>query len=340
VDTVTQIALGAAVGEAVLGRKLGRRAILWGALAGTLPDLDVFIPFGDAVKNFTYHRGASHSLFVLALLTPLMVWLINKCHPQLRQYKNQWAMMIYLVFATHVLLDCFTTYGTQIFWPFVTTPVTWSTIFIIDPLYTLPLLAGVIAALIMTRQHNRGHIINRAGLLLSSAYLSWTVVAKVVVEDTLETALQKQGIAYEKIYTVPAPFNSLLWRAVVKNESGYYEGYYSLLDSDNTIRFQHYPSDESLLTGIEDHWPVQRLQWFTKGFYAVEKQGKDIVMSDLRMGTRPNYVFRFKVGEISNPHAVASPAEKLPTNRNMHSLKSVWYRIWDASVPLGISGKP
>lgn len=339
-DSVTQIALGAAVGEAVLGRKLGRRAILWGALAGTLPDLDVFIPFADAVKNFTYHRGASHSLFVLALLTPLMVWLINKCHPQLRQYKNQWALMIYLVFATHVLLDSFTTYGTQIFWPLVTTPMTWSTIFVIDPLYTLPLLVGVIAALVMTRRHNRGHLINRAGLLLSSAYLSWTVVAKVIVEDRLEAALQKQNIAYDKFYTVPAPFNSLLWRAVVKDKHGYYEGYYSLLDADNTIRFQHYDSDEHLLAGIEDHWPVQRLQWFSKGFYAVEKQGQDIVISDLRMGMQPNYVFRFKVGEISNPHAVATQAEKLPTIRNMRVLEAVWQRIWDASVSLDLAGKP
>ncbi len=87
-DSVTQIALGAAVGEAVLGRKIGNRAMLWGAIAGTLPDLDVFVPLGDAVKDFTYHRSASHSLLMLALATPLLVWLINRIHPSLREHRS------------------------------------------------------------------------------------------------------------------------------------------------------------------------------------------------------------------------------------------------------------
>ncbi len=46
-------------------REHRRKALLVGAMLGTLPDLDVFIDFGDAVRNFTYHRGFSHSLFIL-----------------------------------------------------------------------------------------------------------------------------------------------------------------------------------------------------------------------------------------------------------------------------------
>ena len=55
-DTVTQIGLGAAVGEAMLGRLVGRRALLWGGIFGLLPDLDVLVPLGDAVRDFTYPR--------------------------------------------------------------------------------------------------------------------------------------------------------------------------------------------------------------------------------------------------------------------------------------------
>jgi inner membrane protein len=333
-DSVTQITLGAAVGEAVLGRKVGNRAILWGAIAGTLPDLDVFIPLGDAVKDFTYHRAASHSLFVLALLTPLLVWLINRVHTRHRQYTRQWGLMIYLVFATHVLLDSFTAYGTQIFWPFVTTPMTWSTIFIIDPLYTIPLLVGVIAALVMTRHSSRGHRINHVGLLVSSLYLSWTLIAKLVVQNNVEDALDKQNISYQRIFTVPTPFNSLLWRAVVRDEAGYYEGYYSLLDSRNDIRFRYYASDEKLLAGIEQHWPVQRLKWFSKGFYSVSRKQNDIVISDLRMGMEPSYVFSFKVGEISNPHAVPSTPKRVNQPRDLAFLKHMWTRIWDDTYVL------
>ena len=99
-DSVTQMVLGAAVAEATIGRKIGNRAILWGAVAGTMPDLDVFVPLGDVVKDFTYHRSASHSLFVLALVTPLLVWLITRIHADTRELRKRWMLTIFLVFAT------------------------------------------------------------------------------------------------------------------------------------------------------------------------------------------------------------------------------------------------
>ena len=333
-DSVTQIALGAAVGEAVLGRKIGNRALLWGAIAGTLPDLDVFVPLGDVVKDFTYHRSASHSLLMLALATPLLVWLITRIHPSLREHRSRWMLLVYLVFATHVLLDSFTAYGTQIFWPISDTPVSWSTIFIIDPLYTLPLLIGVITALVMSREHHRGHLANRVGLAVSSLYLAWTVPASLAAEHNFESALQVQNLEHDRIYTSAAPFNSLLWRAVVMADDGYYEAYYSLLDATNDIRFSYYPSEPDLLKGIEDYWPVQRLQWFSRGIYSVGRVQDDIVISDLRMGVEPNYVFRFKVGEISNPHARPVLPEQLVAVRDLSRLSLFWARIRDQSIEL------
>ena len=339
-DSITQITLGAAVGEAVLGRKVGNRAIFWGAIAGTLPDLDVFVPLGDVVRDFTYHRSASHSLFVLALVTPLLVWLILRIHPALREHRRRWMLLVYLCFVTHVLLDSFTAYGTQIFWPLVNTPIAWSTIFIIDPLYTLPLLVGVIAAMVMTRENHRGHVANRVGLLLSSLYLAWTVVASLWVNARFEDSLTAQNIDYDKIFTVPAPFNSLLWRAVVMVDGGYYEGWYSVFDESDAVRFSRYRSDPQLLTGIEELWAVQRLQWFAQGFYSVTALDQDIVISDLRMGIEPNYVFRFKVGEISNPHARAVPPEQLVAVRDTSRLPQLWARIWDQSAPFGPVSSP
>ena len=122
-DSLTQLTLGAAVGEAVLGRKVGRKAALWGAVCGTLPDLDVFVPFGDPVKDFTYHRSFSHSIFILTLLTPLIVWLILKLHPNSQHTRTGWVWLVWLCLITHILLDCFTVYGTQILWPFWNNPV-------------------------------------------------------------------------------------------------------------------------------------------------------------------------------------------------------------------------
>ena len=331
-DSVTQLLLGAAVGEATLGRRVGRRAMAWGAACGTLPDLDVFAPYADAVAAFTYHRSFSHSLLVLAALTPLVVWLILKLHPQTRRHRRGWVTLVYLAFATHVLLDSFTVYGTQIFWPVLTTPMTWSSIFIIDPLYTIPLLVGVLGALVLSRQRPGGRRLNTAGLAISTLYLAWSIGAKVYVHEQAEAALVSRDIAPERVLITPAPFTTVLWRILVMAPDGYYEGYYSLLDGERQIHFTRHVSERQWLSGIEDYGPVRRLQWFTKGFYGVSRLGDDVLITDLRMGLEPHYVFRFRVGEVRNPHSVRAPVGRVPSPRGYDRLRWLWQRIWDANA--------
>jgi inner membrane protein len=328
-DTVTQIALGAAVGETTLGRMIGRRALFWGGLCGLLPDLDVLIPYADAVKSFTFHRGFSHSIFVLTALTPLIVWLILKVHPATREYRRRWFMLVFLAFSTHILLDGLTVYGTQILWPLPTPPVMWSTLFIIDPAYSIPLIGGATAAAIMSRQIDRGHRFNTICLALSTMYLAWSIGAKVYVEQTARQALSRQNIAYQNVLTVPTAFNTMLWRVLVMDGRGYHEGFYSLFDRDKEIQFKHYPSTEKLLDGLAEHWPVKRLQWFTHGFYAVKQSDHDVIITDLRMGMEPHYVFRFKVAEHGNPHPVPTQTARVSAQRDTEQLLWIWERIWN-----------
>ena len=332
-DSLTQIALGAAVGGAVGGRQLGRRALLWGALCGTLPDLDVLVPFADAVQDFTYHRSASHSLPMFLLATPLLVWLILRFHPDTRAHRTRWAVLVYLVLATHALLDAFTVYGTQILWPFDTTPVAWSTIFIIDPLYTLPLLIGVVAAT-SARGRGWGWRTNAIGLALSCAYLGWTVAAKAHVEQRAQQALAVQGIAATSVLTTPGPFNSLLWRVLAVDRGAYYEAFYSVLDGAVPPRFVARPRSLALVETFRDSPPVARLSWFTKDFYRVARVGDDIVITDLRMGLDPDYVFSFRVGTFGNPHPHPAPVRRVATERDFSRLGWVWARIWDPAARL------
>jgi len=339
-DSLTQMTLGAAVGEAVLGRKVGRKAALWGAVLGTLPDLDVFIPFGDPVKDFTYHRSFSHSIFVLTLLTPLLVWLIRKLHPGDREHKNGWLWLVWLVFMTHILLDCLTVYGTQIFWPFWHHPVGLGSVFIIDPFYTVPLLLGVLAALVLSRESHRGQLINRATLTLSSFYLAWSVAAQVYVTSAVEQSLAQQAVAYEKLLVNAGPFNTLLWRIVAIQANGdYVEGFYSLVDGERTVTISRHQSREDLLQTLAGHWPVERLRWFSKGFYKVWQQGDEVIMTDLRMGAEPSYVFSFAVGRSASAVAPTA-ARQLEPLRDFSLLKKAWRRIWSAaadSAPYGQS---
>ena len=326
------MALGAAVGSALLGRKVGWRATTWGAICGTVPDLDVFIPMGDAVADFTYHRSFSHSLFVLAALTPLFVWLILKIHPQTRELRLRWGITVYAVFATHVLLDSLTVYGTQIFWPLSEYPVSLGSVFIIDPAYTLPLVVGVLIALVL-RHSTKGIRANQIGLMLSTIYLAWGSSAQAYVQNLAHASLAKQELDYLRLLVQPTPFNSILWRVVAVSEDHYRVGYYSLLDDSLQLDTVRIDSSPELLDGLQSHWPVQRLKWFTHGFYSVESEDGAVVMADLRMGLEPNFAFRFKVAELANPHPKPSPSARMPSHRNWERLPDLLGRIWDASGP-------
>jgi inner membrane protein len=143
-DSLTQIVLGAAVGEVVLGKKVGNKAMIYGAVAGTIPDLDVFVGyFYDTVTALEIHRGFSHSLAFSILGAPIFGYILSRIHKQANW--KEWSMLMFWGLFTHPLLDCFTTWGTQLFWP-LDLRIAFKSVFVIDPLYTVPFLICLIAA--------------------------------------------------------------------------------------------------------------------------------------------------------------------------------------------------
>ncbi|WP_210395262.1 metal-dependent hydrolase [Motiliproteus sediminis] len=326
-DSITQIALGASVATAVMGRKAGFRAPLWGAALGTLPDLDVLIPMGGAVADFTYHRSFSHSLLVLAALSPALSWLIRRCHPSLAHHRRSWLWMVLLVLLTHPLLDAFTIYGTQLLWPLDPTPVGLGSIFIIDPLYTLPLLLGC-GLFLALRNNQRGLRANAVGLVLSSLYLLWSAVVQQHVEQRAHQQLGNSLQPHSRVLVQPAPFTTLLWRVLIVDANRYSIGFYALSDGDQPIQLRHYANHESLLRTLDNHWPVERLRWFTKGFYSVRSSAEGVIMQDLRMGLEPDYVFQFKVAHWQDEQLIPITDERIPSQRSLHRLAPMWARIW------------
>lgn len=302
--------------------------MLWGAALGTLPDLDVLIPLEGPVEDFVYHRGFSHSMFLLALVSPVAAWLITRIHPATRDSFRRWWLLAFLVLETGVLLDFLTVYGTQILWPFETTPRAWPVLFIVDPVFTVPLVAGVSAAWIVNRRSPRGHRLNAAGLAIAMVYLLWAFGVREFVDRNVRYKLAAQEVSYSRLISTPAPFNTFLWRSVGIDRGRYFQTYYSILDGDAPLVVDHYRRNLDLLRGLEQHPPVAKLRWFTRGWYAAQQVGDDIVMTDLRMGSEPNYVFSFTVAKAGKSRPVPVKDEQRDVELDWSQLGRVWRRIW------------
>jgi len=328
-DSLTQLTFGAACGEAVLGQKVGRKALVWGAVLGTIPDLDVFISLGGPVNEFVYHRGFSHSLIILALLSPLMAWLISTVHADTKRFYPGWLLLSFLVLEGSVLLDLLTIYGTQIFWPFDTTPKAIPVLFIIDPLFTLPVVFGVLAVLLLKRHRTLGHRLNMIGLVLGLTYLIWAIGTGEFVKHRVTEKLTQQKVSYSRFISSPAPFTTLLWRVVGIDNDLYFETYFSLFDRQAPLFIDFYPRNLALMTGIGEHPPVVKLERFTRGYFAFSAAEGYVIMTDLRMGSEPDYVFRFNVARLNGPHPTPIDDERLETTLDWRRLAWVWRRIWN-----------
>ena len=367
-DSLTQITLGAAVGVAVMGRRTAVwKAALWGGIAGTLPDLDVFVDHGDAVLNMVRHRAESHSFFYLTLFAPLLAWVVSRIHSE-AQHDDPWRpeptadrsrggpaplgasdphggaargagflrwwLALWLVLITHPLLDAMTVYGTQLLMPFTNHPFGVGSVFIIDPTYTVPLIVGVVAALRL--KNARGLRWNAAALAITTAYLGWSVVAQHQVERVARTSLDEQGITAQGLLVTPAPFNTVLWRLVATTPEQYFEGYYSLLDSTPTVRWTAYPRGADLLARHGDNDSVQRIAAFSKGIFSLSEQEGRVLLTDLRMGQEPAYVFRFDVG-ASDAVGAQAPVQLAMRPDLRRGLPWLWDRIWGLDAPMPIA---
>jgi inner membrane protein len=331
-DSLTQIALGSAVGVAVMGRRTAVwKAALWGAVGGTLPDLDAFIDHGNAVLNMTLHRAESHALFWLTLVSPLLAWAVSRIHGEAALFKRWW-LALWLVLVTHPLLDAMTVYGTQLLLPFTDYPYGVGSVFIIDPMYTVPLIVGVIAALLLKSM--RGLRWNAAGLVFSSLYLVWSVVAQQQATQVARASLQADGIAADALLVTPAPFNTLLWRLVAMTPTQYLEGHYSLLDTSPRIRWTAWDRGAGLATQHAQDPYVSRIAAFSHGFYRVSESGGHLFVTDLRMGQEPAYTFNFDLGTTGQRVANS----QVPVLRSARpdvatALPWLWRRMWGEPVP-------
>lgn len=318
-DSLSQIVLGAAC-AGVAAPKLGRRALIYGAAVGTLPDLDVFLLGGlDPVRQFTEHRSFSHSLFVLTAIAPLLGLLLHRLDRGLHAVsRSRWIFAIWLALFTHPLLDAFTVYGTQLWWPLTPPPTMWASMFIIDPLYTLPFAALLVLAWRRARDAVAMQRALAAGLLLSTFYLGWSLAAKQLAVSRAEQALAESGHAEAQLLVSPAPFTTLMWRVIAVDDRGDGEAWVSLRPGAAAPKWVWHPQSPELRAQAAQTASGKRLAWFTQGFFRAYTEHDQLHVADLRMGAENDYFFVFEIGrrdgsrwDAQTPRQVARPRPRM-----------------------------
>lgn len=374
-DSLTQVVLGAAVGEAVLGKKAGPHAMLWGGIAGFMPDLDITSSFVmEEIDALAVHRGFTHSIVFAVLAALVLGWLVQRLYASgwynhrkfkaglsftvlgavvftanflpylvteninfkflagslltgalllwllyrfyvrvnlapVKTTRKDWIWLFFWCIVTHPLLDCFTTYGTQLFLPFSDYRVAFNVISVADPLYTLPFLLCLIIAAFMPRGSRQRSIVNWLGIGISSAYMLFCLSHKLRMNDIFERSLAGQNISYHRYMTTPVILNNILWQGIAEGDTAFYQGYYSFWGDQKGVEyFNVFPKNHDLVAPYRADPDVQTLFWFSNDYYTLLRRSDgDLQLNDVRFGIfgprlqqDTDYVFKFVIREKEN----------------------------------------
>lgn len=326
-DSFTQIVLGVAIAHVGFNKQIGaKKTIVTGAILGTLPDLDIYIAklFKDPLTEIEMHRGVSHAIIFFILLSLLFAFFTSKWFKEVS--RKQLFFTVFFILLTHSLLDVFTTWGTQLFWPFEY-KVALKSIFVVDLFYTLPLLIGVFLGI---KKHRKSF--TYAGLFLSTIYLIWGLVVQQIVKSNVYDYFYQQYHSKNVNITVKPTFsNSFLWNVIIQDTNGFYISDYSIFDS-KPMTFQYFPQNKHLLDHIKDH-NINRLKNISENQYIITENTNGLVFNDLRFGLLKNndkevqFAFSYQLIPSKNGYIV----KELPKDKRegMQLLKNIWFRIFE-----------
>ena len=329
-DSLTQIVLGAACGQMVLGKKIGNKALLFGAIGGTIPDLDVFIGrflYNNEIQAMAFHRGFMHSILFAVVGAFFFGWITFKAYNSGKRKatttQKDWIWLFFWAIFTHPILDCFTPYGTQLFAPFSDYRVAFNNISVADPLYTLPFLICIIVTLFFKRKNPKKIKWTKAGIYISSFYLLFTIGNKLYVDTVFKKSFKKAGISMDRFSAQPTIFNNILWYAVAETETQYHLTFYSLLDQK--------PLSEKIISVDKNHALIdmsdenlQTLTWFSNGYYNLSKRTEtgtykyvDLRYPMINPEDENSSVFNFTISKKNNEWDILPFQGKAPTKKDL-----------------------
>jgi len=284
-DSLTHIVIGAVVGDAIVDKEFGKRAMFLGAIAQSAPDIDFLASFWmDPINDLLAHRGFTHSILFCLLVTPFLALIAERIHRPHNISFLKWCEFFGILIFLHIFLDAFNNYGIGWFEPFSHYRVSFNTVFVADPLFSIWPTISFVAILILPRKSHRRKFWIVIGMGLTTVYLLYCTSNKFKLKYDVYKSLKEQNIPHDRYFTTPAAFNNFLWYIVVDNKKGFYIGYRSVFDSQSKIDYTYFPKNDQLLDRIDEDENLQKLIRFSKGYYTVEKWKDTLVFNDLRFG--------------------------------------------------------
>ncbi|MDH5394135.1 MAG: metal-dependent hydrolase [Gammaproteobacteria bacterium] len=290
-DVISQAVLGASLAQSFAKDKSKQlAALLIGALSGMAPDLDVLITSGsDPLLFLEYHRQFTHSLFFIpfgALACALVFYGIFRS----RMSFSQVYLFSILGYSTHGLLDACTSYGTQLLWPFTNERFAWDIVSIVDPFFTLPVLVGIVFAVVKRKQN-----IARVTFIYALVFLSFGFLQKYRATEALYALADERGHSIERVITKPSFANRHVWKMIYEADGRYYVDAVKLLwDID------YFAGASVLKLDIKRDYPwmpvasqqakdIERFRWFSGDYLAVNPVD-DTIIIDVRYSIVPNQI--------------------------------------------------
>lgn len=332
-DSLTHTVIGAVVGDAFAGRRLGKKAMLWGALINNLPDIDVLTSLWmTQAEGLLAHRGFTHSILFMVLMTPLLAYGLHRRYQTTSSY-HDWLWLSGSNLFIHLFIDALTAYGTGWFEPFSHTRVSFNLFFVADPLYTLPFLIGAVALLILRRSAPGRIRWHRIGIYWGLLYLLFAGWNKFRINRAIEQSLAEKKLPVQSFVSTPTPLNNFLWYVIAPADSGYYVGYRSVFDPPAPTDFTYFTRNDSLLTPWRTDREVSLLLRFSEGLYRVDREDGHTVFSDMRFGQiggwmnpEANFVFRFHLDRPDGNDLVIQRGRMEASTPE--ALRSLWKRMW------------
>ena len=289
-DPVSQAAIGAAAAQSGSTAKTLRHALWIGALAGMAPDLDVFIRSSeDPLLALEFHRQFTHSLFFIPVGAFICACVFYPLTKKQLPFKAVFGFAV-LGFGTHGLLDACTTYGTQLLWPFTDTRFAWHNVSVIDPLFTLPLLA-----MLVTAAARRAPKLAVCGLCWAVCYLGFGALQHQRALSAAESVVASRQHQPVRLEVKPGFANLLVWKAIYEYDGRYYVDAIragvapSYFPGESVPKLNLDRDVPALRQGSQQAKDIERFRWFSDDWLALDDADPSLIV-DMRYSQLPNAI--------------------------------------------------